>query len=1045
MDDSIFLLNGLPRTLYQKKHILFVAIWLLAPLIGQSQLVHRLNNLKFHHLDQNDGLSELQNAYISEDSRGYMWFGSYDGINRFDGKNIKVFQPLLANGGKDSHVSSKVFEDDLGRLWFTTYKGLYCIDPMLDTIQNIPIPIAFQKDLEDCYAFYLEYSRVLWMVANDTLRKMDLISGKCESSHFLKTYVCEPIIGLNGQVTGLAIPKPDEPSGINILVYDKKGGHTINSFFNPNNKEGQPVALIIGAKAEGDSLLWLSTDLGLIRFPIRNPNRFRVITIDQNSLYFDEVPWQNFRWITLNPGGLCLVDSNGVPIWTTNRIQVEQYSVAFNHLNNIMVSKDGTLWISSWGKGIYFTNLNANKFDGITSFHPISLTEKTAISSVCPGNKGGSVWCAAKDGRLLAISEDNIIGYDQIALPFGLPVNNKSKRVFQDSGKCTWIQIGGELWMDNGGTHRFELKGVNLDGVSKVVRLKSGNRYVLTTTKLFRMPFSEKKVVDYSKIQALTTWKRVYEMFSVNEQYLMVSDGFDKLFVYKEEEKELLLVKELSGVGFVNGLVEVAGKGQVWLATNRGLLVLHIPQFELEMVSALPKIILPQSFNGILPDLKGRLWLSSNSGLYRYDPGNGELKHYTESDGLQALQFIPGSATTLPDGRLAFGGVNGLNVFHPDSIHDNPNPPRIHFTNWVVNDTGSISTAPEYLPFHTFTADQNTLSFSFVGIDFVAPDEVLYRYQLKGYDQDTVEGGNNGFARYAKLPAGHYTFQVWAANSDGVWSAEPHELSFAVLPPWYKTWWAITLYILSIGFLGFRFYRNRVARIKKEEADRRKEAEFRQKEAEAKQQAAEWQNAVLRLQMNPHFLFNSMNSISSYLLQKDVDTAQDYLARFSHLMRRILELAAKPFIPIQDETELLEQYMAVESMRFENAFRWTIQVAPDIDPDEVQVPTMILQPFVENAIWHGFSGKTGQGHIQISFSWRNGMLCCTVEDNGAGRKIPQPDQEPRKVTAIQITRQRLAGFKPVSGQQPYLHFQDLLHPDGSAAGTKVEIWLPPDL
>jgi len=185
---------------------------------------------------------------------------------------------------------------------------------------------------------------------------------------------------------------------------------------------------------------------------------------------------------------------------------------------------------------------------------------------------------------------------------------------------------------------------------------------------------------------------------------------------------------------------------------------------------------------------------------------------------------------------------------------------------------------------------------------------------MKGQEDKWVFSDTKNFARYANLAPGDYTFEVDATNSDGIWSNNPAQLDITILPPWYQTWWARTLAALAISGIVYLIYRNRVQQIQKE-------ANFKRKEAEYKQLAAETETAVLRLQMNPHFIFNSMNSISSYLLQKDIETANDYLGRFAKLMRKILIVAEEPYLPLYDEIELLEQYMQAEAMRFEEKFR----------------------------------------------------------------------------------------------------------------------------
>jgi len=251
--------------------------------------------------------------------------------------------------------------------------------------------------------------------------------------------------------------------------------------------------------------------------------------------------------------------------------------------------------------------------------------------------------------------------------------------------------------------------------------------------------------------------------------------------------------------------------------------------------------------------------------------------------------------------------------------------------------------------------------------------------------------------------------------------------------------------VFGIGLL-FTFYQSRITQICRKEVEWCKEVEFRQKEAESKQLAAELQNSVLRLQMNPHFIFNSMNSISSYILQKDIDTANQYLSRFAKLMRLILDLASKPLIPIADEIELLEQYMAAEAMRFENKFTWQVELDESLDPEEIMLPTMILQPFVENAIWHGFSRKASLGHIRIEFKKQDQLLICTVEDNGIGRiESGKNKAEAHPSKAVQITEQRLQLIEKKSFPKTSLQIVDLYDESGAPSGTKVEVRLPLDL
>jgi LytS/YehU family sensor histidine kinase len=293
---------------------------------------------------------------------------------------------------------------------------------------------------------------------------------------------------------------------------------------------------------------------------------------------------------------------------------------------------------------------------------------------------------------------------------------------------------------------------------------------------------------------------------------------------------------------------------------------------------------------------------------------------------------------------------------------------------------------------------------------------------------------------------GNYTLTYNTSNSDGVWFDDrERKLEITILSPWWKRWWAYLLYILIASGILYYYYRFRIAQIKKKEAFKRKEAEFLQKEAEYKQLVAETETAILRLQMNPHFIFNSMNSISSYILQKDIETANNYLLRFAKLMRMILNFAEKPLIAVSEEMELLEQYLKTETMRFEKKFKYSFEVAEEFDPDEFLIPTMILQPFVENAIWHGMANKLeGEGKILIKFWIENDSLNCSVQDNGIGRSAANKKlrSNDHKSKAISITHRRLEMIQPKDGIHASLEIKDLKDESKKPSGTLVLFRFP---
>ncbi|MEX1239707.1 MAG: histidine kinase [Cyclobacteriaceae bacterium] len=214
----------------------------------------------------------------------------------------------------------------------------------------------------------------------------------------------------------------------------------------------------------------------------------------------------------------------------------------------------------------------------------------------------------------------------------------------------------------------------------------------------------------------------------------------------------------------------------------------------------------------------------------------------------------------------------------------------------------------------------------------------------------------------------------------------------------------------------------------------KQQAEFRQKAVELEMQA-------LRAQMSPHFIFNCLSSINRFILKNETEAASDYLTRFSRLIRLVLSHSEKQWVPLEDELDLMRLYIEMERLRFKDSFDFNINFSRDLDPSAIMIPPLLLQPFAENAIWHGLMNKEGPGHLEISFSSDENILTCTIADNGVGRNkaeaLKSKKDVKRKSMGLQITRDRLAKLNMESDRNTFFEVEDLYDQAGQAAGTKV--------
>jgi LytS/YehU family sensor histidine kinase len=216
--------------------------------------------------------------------------------------------------------------------------------------------------------------------------------------------------------------------------------------------------------------------------------------------------------------------------------------------------------------------------------------------------------------------------------------------------------------------------------------------------------------------------------------------------------------------------------------------------------------------------------------------------------------------------------------------------------------------------------------------------------------------------------------------------------------------------------------------------------------AEFQQRTSELQMQALRAQMNPHFIFNSLNSINHFILRNNTSQASEYLIKFSRLVRLILQNSQLPLIPLDSELEALNLYLDLEALRFEHHFAYTVSVEDDLDVSMLQVPPLIIQPYVENAIWHGLMSKKEKGHLKVEIFQQEDMLCCKIIDDGIGRKkaaeMKSKSTSTYKSMGIGITADRIAMLHQNNQPDTYLTITDLVRADGSAGGTAVTLKLP---
>ncbi len=437
--------------------------------------------------------------------------------------------------------------------------------------------------------------------------------------------------------------------------------------------------------------------------------------------------------------------------------------------------------------------------------------------------------------------------------------------------------------------------------------------------------------------------------------------------------------------------------------------------------------------NGILEDKNGHLWVSTNKGLSKFDPVNETFKNFDAQDGLQSNVFGLNANCMLKSGQLAFGGINGFNIFDPSDITSNAYIPDIVITDFnIYGESFQTNRDIHELEEIQLSYEENFITIKYAALDFTNPEKNQYAYKLEGFNSDWIYPGNNNTAVYTNLNPGSYTFRVIGSNNDGVWNERGASLNIVILPPFWQTFW-FRLFLVLLFLLGLYL----LIQVIRDRA--KKSSEIKEKMIELRMQA-------LRAKMNPHFIFNTINSIQYFLTTNEKRTALEYLSKFARLMRLTLEFSDKTTISISEELESLKLYLDLEKLRFENKFDYKIDIEPQIDTRRMMIPHMLIQPYVENAVKHGIQNKIDKGMVKISVKKKDNEIYYVIEDNGIGiRKsleLKQQENIQQKSSGMEITRDRINLLNLEQKENERLEITDLSEESTEKTGTKVEITIP---
>jgi hypothetical protein len=440
---------------------------------------------------------------------------------------------------------------------------------------------------------------------------------------------------------------------------------------------------------------------------------------------------------------------------------------------------------------------------------------------------------------------------------------------------------------------------------------------------------------------------------------------------------------------------------------------------------------------GIALGKDNHLWVSTYSGIFRINQNDSIVSVYMPNDGFIHHEFNTNSTLIASDSNIYFGSMDGILRINTDKCcTEIPYPLAISEFEIIDRNRKTSTFYSNDIKKIKLTDRSNNLRIRPIFLSLDSEEDVIYSYKLEEYDQDWRSKENYYPIEYFNIPPGNYELIIKAETRQGNQASNDISVDIQVYQPFYRNniFWIITFSFFLISFIAYNS-RKRVL------VEKTKQREI----SKANEKIAMLELDALRAQMNPHFIFNSLGAIQYYIQLNETETADEYLSSFARLMRLFLESSKSNYIALDDEVDLLRNYTLLERARFDNKFTVEFLIDKNIDQHSMRVPTMLLQPFVENAINHGLYNKPGrEGYLKIHFSkTEDESLICSIIDNGIGRAesklIRKKQNKPHKSRATQIVEDRIVLIN--AKKEFYIHIDILDHYDkkGDPSGTEVII------
>lgn len=959
------------------------------------------------HYTVNDGLPSSTIFPPMEDKDGFIWFGTDVGVTRFDGN---VFQNFTISDGLSDNFILNVKSDSKGRIWFLGFNGTvsYWLNGKIfnETSDTLLKHIKSRNSFVD---FFEDNQQRLWFISISEY----LILENYKVERIGREILYHPGIVFNC-LQGQAILSPLDNSN---YIFSNRAFNKLKISYNFKKESGY-------LRLKDGGILFIAKE-GLIKQVDTNQELLIPIHWDINSTRMGS--------LTLADDSIIYITEMGKGVWRYDlKTPTKDPDLYLEDKNCVGVLSDheGNIWVATKGHGLFmFPKVGKN----VVLFTKENILRKNECYVIAKDILGQYI--IGQNEERLILTSNNLT--NELKFPISVLNYNQMYKIMVSGDNICLASDEGLLHVNlkTGCNHYLQyvlsstgliarLAGVKDFSISgRYVYMALGNKlfsYELNCRNNNNQHLATEIVRDGDEIRNYSIY-----LGNFNQLWYGSIDGLKMIkdsSVYDQSNANVLLKQRINSIGETEDSTLVLGShGSGVIFYRNGTVILQVTKEQ-----------------GLCNDIcrrvfirKDQIFVTTPSGvsvLFYKDGKVESIKNITKGN------FLPSNDVNdvyADDKEIAIATSEGVAVISQIELEKSEkNIPKLSFKSILVENSSLEISKYIELPYN-----QNSFKFDFVGIYYQQPDAVNYRYRL--VENQPWQATKNNRLEFPFLGSGEYNLEIQARIEDGDWSNSIF-YRFTINPPFWKTYWFSIIILVVLFLLSYMLIRLLLNR-------RRKQYEQKLK---IEKQVALLEQQALQTMMNPHFIFNVMNSIQHFINADNKEAANNYLVDFATLIRLNLSLSYQRFIPLEDEISYLELYLKFEKLRMGDLFTYEIIIDPSIDTSETTIAVMMIQPFIENGVWHGISPLVHGGHISVEFRKASeSSLQIIISDNGVGISenfIKNANEDNRDGShALQMTRQRLKLLGKTSDQELYLRFSHL-KPDGLYKGTKVELLISTD-